>query len=99
MPHRKHEVSDTLLTVEQCAEMALSNNAAVKNSIKNVESSSETRREAFTKYFPQVSASAAAFRTHNNVLEYDFFNLVSLGIIDRGKMASIQALQPVFMGG
>ncbi|HUN19938.1 MAG TPA: TolC family protein [Muribaculaceae bacterium] len=95
----RHEVSDTLLTVEQCAEMALSNNAAVKNSIKNVESSSETRREAFTKYFPHVSASAAAFRTHNNVLEYDFFNLVSLGIIDRGKMASIQALQPVFMGG
>ena len=65
----RHEVSDTLLTVEQCAEMALSNNAAVKNSIKNVESSSETRREAFTKYFPQVSASAAAFRTHNNVLD------------------------------
>ena len=90
---------DTLLTVEECAAMAMANNASVRNAARAVESARETRREAFTGYFPQVSASAAAFRTHNDVLEYDFFNLVTLGIIDRGKMAGVQALQPLFMGG
>lgn len=96
---QKEYEADSLLTAERCAEMAIANNAAMRNAAKNVESARETRREAFTKYFPQVSASAAAFRTHNDILEYDFFNLVTLGIIDRGKVAGVQAVQPVFMGG
>ena len=96
--HREYE-ADSLLTAERCAEMAIANNAAMRNAAKNEESARETRCEAFTKYFPQVSASAAAFRTHNDILEYDFFNLITLGIIDRGKVAGVQAVQPVFMGG
>ncbi len=96
--HREYE-ADSLLTAERCAEMAIANNAAMRNAAKNEESARETRCEAFTKYFPQVSASAAAFRTHNDILEYDFFNLINLGIIDRGKVAGVQAVQPVFMGG
>jgi outer membrane protein TolC len=92
-------VSDTLLTAGQCAEMAIANNAAVRNAARNIEAAGETRREAFTKYFPQISASFTAFKTHNDVLEYDFFDLITVGLINKGKMAGIQALQPVFMGG
>ena len=59
--------------------------------VNNIEAAGETRREAFTKYFPQVSASFTAFKTHNDVLEYDFFDLITVGLINKGKMAGIQA--------
>lgn len=91
--------TDTLLTIEQCVDMALANNVAMRNASNNALAAVETRREAFTKYFPQVSASASAFKASNDVLQYDFFHLITLGIIDKGKMAGIQALQPLFMGG
>lgn len=59
----------------------------------------ETRREAFTKYFPEVAAGASAFRTNHDMIQYDVLDLFTLGIINKGKTAGIWAMQPIFMGG
>lgn len=90
---------DSTVTLERCVELALANNAAARTAANNSRAAVELRREAFTKYFPEVSAAGAAFWTHNDVLQYNLLDIVELGLIHKGRMAGIQAMQPVFMGG
>lgn len=91
--------ADSLLTLRQCVELTLANNVAVRNSANNTAAAVELSKEAFTKYFPEVSASGAMFWTHNDVFQYNLLDIVEFGLINKGKMAGIQAMQPVFMGG
>ena len=49
------------LSLEECREMALENNAKMKNARLDVEGAREGKKEAFTKYFPNVSAVGTAF--------------------------------------
>lgn len=90
---------DTVCTLDECKHMAVANNADIYMADNNLRAAIETRREAFTKYFPQVSAGGTWFKTHNDVLEYNVLDLFTLGIINKGKAAGIWALQPVFAGG
>lgn len=41
------------LSLEECREMALENNAKMKNARLDVEGAREGKKEAFTKYFPE----------------------------------------------
>lgn len=91
--------TDTVCTLDECKQMAVANNADIYMADNNLRAAIETRREAFTKYFPQVSAGGTWFMTHNDVLEYNVLDLFTLGIINKGKAAGIWALQPVFAGG
>ena len=47
------------------------NQAELKNSQLAVEAAKETKKAAFTKYFPSVSASAAAFQMANPLIDLD----------------------------
>lgn len=91
--------ADSVYTLQQCKMLALANNADIRTAENNLQAAIETRKEAFTKYFPEVSAGASAFWTHNDVLQYNVLDLFTLGIIDKGKTAGIWAMQPVFAGG
>lgn len=90
---------ETVYSLEQCKAMALANNKEISMADNNLQAAKELKKEAFTKFFPEVSAGASAFRTHNNVIEYDVLDLFTLGIINKGKAAGVWALQPVFAGG
>lgn len=98
-PAAQAEETDSLLTLSRCIELSLANNAAVRTSDNNTAAAVEMSREAFTKYFPEISASGAMFWTHNDILQYNLLNIIELGLINKGKLAGIQAMQPVFMGG
>ncbi len=58
-------------SLEQCKEMALTNNAAVKNKIIDIESAEEVKKAAYTKYFPQVEATALSFRFDKPLMEFE----------------------------
>ncbi|MGV8094406.1 MAG: efflux RND transporter permease subunit [Mangrovibacterium sp.] len=58
-------------TLEQCKTLALQNNAEVKNKTLGVESAQEVKKAAFTKYFPQVEATALAFRFDKPLMELE----------------------------
>jgi len=60
-----------VLTLDQCREMALQNNVAIRNAGLQTDMAREVRREAFTKYFPEVSAAGFAFATDRSVIKYD----------------------------
>jgi outer membrane protein TolC len=51
--------------------MALQNNAAVKNKLLDVKASEEVKKAAFTKYFPQVEATALTFKVDKPLLEME----------------------------
>ncbi len=90
---------DTIYTLEQCRQLALANNAAIRTADNNLSAATQMRREAFTKYFPELTGGVSAFRTNHDILRYDVLHLFTLGLFDRGKAAGVWALQPVFMGG
>ena len=58
-------------TLEQCKALALQNNAEVKNKELSVESAQEVKKAAFTKYFPEVEATAMAFRFDKPLMEME----------------------------
>ena len=93
------EVRDSVYTLEKCVAMALENNRKAEISRNNIEAAVELKREAFTKYFPEISATGLAFWANHDILQYNLLDIIELGIIKNGKMAGIQALQPVFTGG
>lgn len=91
--------ADSVLSLEQCINMAICNNTAMKMAENNTAAARETRREAFTKYFPEISAAGFGFRTANYVLQYNALDLLKIELIKHGVMGGVQALQPIFMGG
>lgn len=77
-----------VLTLDQCRELALKNNVAIRNSGLLTGMAKATRQEAFTKYFPNVSAAGMAFTANKHVLQYDVNDNVPLppipGILPEG---------------
>ncbi len=58
------------LTLDSCKTLALQNNAEVKNAALDVEAAREVKRQAFTKYFPQVSAMAGGYYALKPLIEF-----------------------------
>lgn len=96
---RASETADTVLTMQQCVDLALQNNARLKRADNTAKAAVETRRETFTKYFPQISASGLGFRSHNYVFQYNALDMLNIELVKHGVLAGVQALQPIFMGG
>ena len=54
-------------SLRQLTDSALKNNFATRAAHHNIEAAHEQRREAFTKYFPNVSATAATFNANRGM--------------------------------
>ena len=93
------QAASPVFTLEECVNLALQNNAQVTTARNNVDAAVELRKEAFTKYFPEVSAMGFVFWANHDVLQYNVLDLIELGIIKNGKSAGVQLMQPVFTGG
>ena len=96
---KSQERQNSILTLEQCVSLALENNKKAHIANNNVEAAVYLKKEAFTKYFPEIAALGTAFWANHDILQYNLLDIVELGLIKRGKIAGIQALQPVFTGG
>ncbi len=94
------------LSLEECHAAALEHNRTLKNSRLDLEEATQTRREALTKYFPQVAAMGSVFQAQQGLLQADM-NVtlphigslpVPMSLMRRGFMTGITAVQPVFAG-
>lgn len=88
-----------LLTLEECSRLALENNAKMKNARLDVKGSEESRKEAFTKYFPTISATGGAFASDNGMAEKVLMPGMEMTLVKNGVMGGVTALQPIFAGG
>jgi len=70
-------------TLEQCIDMALGNNYDLKNSRLDYDMAIQTKKEAFTKYFPSVSAGGVAFDATQYLVD-DALDMSAFGQIFAG---------------
>ena len=95
-------------TLEQCKALALENNNQMKNSRLEIGIAAQTRKEAFTNFFPNISASGMAFTASHDMvrltvpLELPIPGLdlspLTLGMMKHGLLGGVTAMQPVFAG-
>ena len=57
------------LTLEQILDSARHNNIAVRSARQNVEAASQQRKEAFTKYFPNISGTGLWFNANKGMAQ------------------------------
>ena len=58
-------------SLDDCKKMALEYNRSIKNSRLEIEAAKQTKKNAFTGYFPKVSATGMGFRFSDPLLEYN----------------------------
>lgn len=98
--------AQTIYTLDSCKAMALRDNLVVQNSQLRIDAAKEVKRQAFTKFFPSVSASGMGFWLSRYMVDMDydlgrfqtsFFSPISLSI-DLPSVP-IQMMKSGFMGG
>ncbi len=90
-------------TLQECKDMALENNCKMKNSRLDKDIAVQTRKQAFTNYFPSVSAMGLAYNASRGMAQMDMtlpmVGTLPISMFKNGKVATVSAVQPVFAGG
>ena len=108
-------------SLEQVKQMALEHNMAMRSANHAIQQAEEQKKEAFTNYFPQVSAIGMGFKTTKDIIDADINTsdilpaslaaaipssiastlptTIPIKMINRGVVAGVSAIQPIFMGG
>ncbi len=58
-------------SLQQCKDLAMEHNVQMKNKKLDVDAAKEIKKAAFTKYFPQVSASAYAYKFTDPLIDVE----------------------------
>lgn len=90
-------------TLDACVDAALHNNVELKNSRLESEMAAEDKAQAFTNYFPQLSATGAGFIGAKDLMrgemEVPMMGAMPLSMVKKGILATLTALQPLYTGG
>lgn len=100
------------LTLEECRNLAIQHNKELQMSGEKIKAAANERKEAATKYFPQVSAGGAYLRNQKNIklVDWDIFGaagqLIPSKIQDFFELdihnvwvGNVSLVQPLFTGG
>ena len=87
------------LSADECVSLALANNVRMKNAANNIKAAEETRKEAFTKYFPSLSASGGGFIADKALMKMNVAEGMSMSLMKNGVVGGVTAQMPLFMGG
>ena len=63
-------IDSCVLSLDSCRALALQNNLTLKNAALDVAAAEEVKKQAFTKYFPNVSAFAGGYYAAKPLFEY-----------------------------
>lgn len=91
--------SPRVYSLDECREMALQNNVRVRNAANDVEAAKQGQKEAFTNYFPDISASGMGYNANKGLLQMDLAPGMGVSLLKDGVMGGITVTQPVFAGG
>ena len=79
---------ERVLTLDSCLALARRNNPELRKAALEVEKAKQVKQQAFTNYFPQVSASALGYHALNP--------LVDIGLTDIGNANTRELLQALY---
>ena len=105
--------AQTTLTLDQCKQLARENNIALRSARNDIEQAEQQKKQAFTNYFPQVSAMGAGMTANKHLVQMDMelpvaltaampagaATPISMGMIKNGVVGNVMAMQPIFAGG
>lgn len=91
-------VAQQTYTLDQCVQEALAHNVRMRQADNKVESALQQKKEAFTRYFPTVSADGAGLLTNNGLAHMDMMGQ-RLTMARNGILGSVSATMPVYAGG
>ena len=66
-----HLATAQTLSLERCLELAKQNNRTLQNAALELDMATEQRKEAFTKYFPDIQANVMAFHAFDEMMNGD----------------------------
>ena len=69
LPHREGQGESLPLTLQQIKDSALHNNIAIRSAQLSIEAAQQQRKEAFTKYFPNVSGTGLWFNANKGMAQ------------------------------
>lgn len=88
-----------LMTAEQAVSDALQNNVRMKNADNDLEAARQAKKQAFTKYFPTVSATGIGYMADKGLLEMSLAPGMEMSMMKNGIMGGVSAQLPLFTGG
>ncbi len=71
----------------------------MKKAHTDLKAAEQTKKEAFTGYFPTVGATGAGFNANKGLLEMELAPGMGMSMLKNGIVGSITATQPLFTGG
>lgn len=86
-------------TLEECIDKAMHNNVRIKNADNDYSAAKAGKKEAFTKYFPSVSASGGGFIANKGLIQMELEPGTEMSVLKNGIVGSISASMPLFTGG
>lgn len=90
--------AQTKYSLDDCKQLAIENNKKIKNSQLGINAAKEARKEAFTNYFPSVSASGFGFKAKDPLVALNMGGM-PVNFLDDGMTAAVTVTQPIFVGG
>ncbi len=90
--------NNRVYTLEECIGEVVNKNLTLRNADNQIVMSEQQRKEAYTQYFPTVSATGGGFVANKGLIE---MNMVGMGMsmAKDGVVAGVTAMQPLFAGG
>ena len=77
-----HGMADRLLTLDSCLSLAQQHNKKIQQAALNVSKAEEVKKQAMTKYFPQVSASAVGYHSLHPMVEIGIDDISNASVRD-----------------
>ena len=92
------QLQSKVYSLDECIAEAVKNNLTLRNADNEIAMSSEQRKEAFTKYFPTVSATGGGFISNQGLMQMELGGM-GVSLAKNGLVGGVTAMQPVFAGG
>ena len=92
------QLQSKVYSLDECIAEAVKNNLTLRNADNQIAMSSEQRKEAFTKYFPTVSATGGGFISNQGLMQMDLGGM-GVSLAKNGLVGGVTAMLPVFAGG
>lgn len=93
-----HLSAQTNYSLNECKRLAIENNRTIKNSNLHIDAATEVKKEAFTNYFPSLSATGFGFKAKDPFLSLDMGG-TPFGLLEDGLAGALTLTQPLFVGG
>lgn len=86
-------------TLDECIDEALKNNVRIKNADNDLSVAKHGSKEAFTKYFPSLSATGGGFMADKGLIQLEMSPEMEMSILKNGIVGGVSASMPLFTGG